>query len=75
MSLKQLTEDYVSISQETYESLIRQSEQLEIIKNFIKLDDATIFDLKRLIKAIEANVISICSVDLAAHIEDANNVG
>lgn len=40
----------VELTKEEYNNFVKQSEQLRIIKNCIKLD---IFDLKRIVEAIE----------------------
>ena len=54
---KALTEDTTTILTSVYDDLIRQSEQLRIIKNCIENDMFYSGDLKSIIKAMESKEI------------------
>lgn len=55
-ALQALTQSTTTVTDEKYERLIRQSEQLRVLKNFVALEDVYCKDqIKTLIKAMEAN--------------------
>lgn len=53
-ALQALTTATTSLTQKEYDALIRESEQLRILKNFVALEDVYSTDqIKSLIKAME----------------------
>lgn len=54
-ALQSLTQSTTTITDERYEKLIRQSEQLRILKNFIRCENTYSTEYETLIKAMEAN--------------------
>lgn len=55
-ALQALTTATTSITQNEFEDLIRKSEQLRIIKNYVELEEVYCKDqIKTLIKAMEGN--------------------
>lgn len=54
-ALSALTQNTITITEKRHDELVRQSEQLRILKNFIRLEQTYSTEYENLIKAMEAN--------------------
>lgn len=73
VGLKALTEDTTTILTSVYDDLIRQSEQLRILKNCIN-KDLLLCDIKNVLKAMDDNAtIEIIAANQVQLEEDLNN--